>query len=119
MASQTNHVSVAKNIYKHIDSGSFYCRPWIRGKRTWRKLYAKTLAEAQKEYGQFAEAKRVQKMRSRLLDIVNEPTSDLTNLPSCLYQYGHMVKVYYPPKIEKGLYFLMDGKERECTLSVS
>ncbi len=46
-----------------------------------------------------------------MLDVVNEPAGDLTNIPSCLYKYAHMVRVFYPPKKERGLYFLMDGKE--------
>lgn len=94
-----------------VVTGKFYYRPYVKGKRTWRILYSRTLAEAKAEYRQLEELKKSQRIRERLLGVINEPTADLTNLPSCLYKYAHMVKVYYPPRPERGLYFLMDGRE--------
>jgi integrase len=41
--------SVADGIYKDLDTGIFYERPWIVGKRTWRKLKASNLKLAKEE----------------------------------------------------------------------
>jgi hypothetical protein len=106
-----NRVTGIKGIYRDNVSGKFWYRPFSRGRRTWRRLYARTLEEAKVEYGQITEVRRSQKIREQLLAVANEPVADLTGLPSCLYKYAHMVKVFYPPKRERGLYFLMDGKE--------
>lgn len=44
-----SYKSVAAGIYIDSRTGSFVERPWILGKRTWRKLKSRTLKDAQRE----------------------------------------------------------------------
>lgn len=63
---------VAAGIYVDSRTGSFVERPWINGKRTWRKLKSKTLKDAQRELA----ARRTDQTRA---------------------SYGHAKDPYAPP----------------------
>lgn len=116
-------IAVAPGIYKD-HKGEFWSRPTIRHKRTWRKIYAKTLEEAEKENAPYEEIRKIRREQKTFLDVAHEPGGDLTHLPGCLYEYSLMVKMFRPPKIERGIYFLMNGKHcvyvgkaEECVLT--
>lgn len=45
-------IAVADGIYRDTITGTFYQRPWIRGRRTWRKLEGHTLRLAKESLAQ-------------------------------------------------------------------
>jgi integrase len=54
-------------LYRHVPSGAWYERPWVDGKRTWRKLKAAKQKEAREELA----ARRSNQARSKLGLAVN------------------------------------------------
>jgi integrase len=77
-----NAKRVAPGIYRYHD-GTLYERPRLAGKRTWRKLFSRTLAQAKQEIA----ARRSDHHRAHL-GLAHDPYQPSPDLPTLLAHYA-------------------------------
>lgn len=105
--------------YYRDKRGAIYKRPWINGRRTWRKMSnGNDLREAVKKTLSTNKPEEIREWRHRWKQdwrkFARHVTTgeDILRLPSELEEIrDHLAEIVMPPIGQPGLYFLMDGVE--------
>lgn len=105
----TKRRGIGDGLYQD-ERGRIYIRPWVEGRRTWKKMSALAPRRASEALAASEtpseQTERFREHWSQWLNRVPPPPS----VPKCLEEFndrlGHMI---LPPVRVPGIYFLMDG----------